>query len=279
VNESDFLFLQKMKMMNYQELQELTQKVVKISQEAGEFLKGEISKISKSDIEEKGIHDLVTYVDKAAEKMLVTALSELLPEAGFIAEEGTSDKKGELYDWIIDPLDGTTNFIHGVPLYAVSLALRYQDEIILGVIYEPNLKECFYSWKEAPSYLNGRIIKVSDTKTVDKALFATGFPYYDYNRLKEFMSFFEYMMQYSRGIRRLGTAVMDLAYVACGRYDGFYEYGLRPWDVAAGTLIVENAGGFNMDFKGGEDYIFGKEIISVNAHVSEEFLALMKKFF
>ena len=265
--------------MNYQELQALTLQVVKISQEVGAFLKGEISKISKSDIEEKGVHDLVTYVDKTAERMLVSALSEVLPEAGYIAEEGTSDKKGDLYDWIIDPLDGTTNYIHGVPLYAVSLALRYKDEIIIGVIYEPNLKECFYSWKEAPSYLNGSIIRVSDTKTVDNALFATGFPYYDYDRLKEFISFFEYMMQYSRGIRRLGTAAMDLAYVACGRYDGFYEYGLRAWDVAAGTLIVKNAGGLNMDFTGGEDYIFGKEIISVNAHVSDEFLVLIKKFF
>ena len=265
--------------MNYQELELLTKKVVKISQGVGEFLKGEISKISKSDIEEKGVHDLVTYVDKTAEKMLVSALSELLPDSGFIAEEGTSTKKGELYNWIIDPLDGTTNYIHGVPLYAVSLALKYNDDIVLGVIYEPNLKECFYSWKDAPSYLNGDIINVSETNTVNDALFATGFPYYDYNRLDEFISFFKYMMQYSRGIRRLGTAAMDLAYVACGRYDGFYEYGLRAWDVAAGTLIVKNAGGLNMDFNGGDDFIFGKEIISVNAHVSDEFLTLMKKYF
>ena len=265
--------------MEYLELQVLTQKVIKVSQEVGEFLKGEIHKISQSDIKEKGLHDLVTYVDKTAERILVSALSDLIPESGFIAEEGTSTKIGEVYNWIIDPLDGTTNYIHGVPLYAVSLALQCNGEIIMGVIYEPNLKECFYSWKDAPSYLNGKIIRVSETKTVNDALFATGFPYYDYDRLKEFMSFFEYMLQYSRGLRRLGTAAMDMAYVACGRYDGFYEYGLRSWDVAAGTIIVKNAGGVNMDFKGGDDCIFGKEIISVNAQLSEEFLKLIKSFF
>lgn len=265
--------------MDYIELQFLTQKVINISKEVGAFLKVEISKISKSDVKEKGLHDLVTYVDKTAERMLVSALEDYLPESGFIAEEGTSTKVGEEYNWIIDPLDGTTNFIHGVPLYAVSLALKYKDEIVIGVIYEPNLDECFYTWKGADSFLNGSIIHVSKTNTVNDSLFATGFPYYDYSKIKEFMSFFEYLMQYSRGLRRLGTAAMDLAYVACGRYDGFYEYGLRSWDVAAGTLLVKNAGGVNMDFKGGEDYIFGKEIVSVNAGVADEFITLVKEHF
>ncbi len=265
--------------MDYMELQALTEKVIRASKEAGRFLKGEINKISQSDVEEKGLHDLVTYVDKTAEKMLVAALGEMLPESGFIAEEGTSTKVGDDYNWIIDPLDGTTNFIHGVPLYAVSLALQYENEIIIGVIYEPNLDECFYTWKGADSYLNGKKIQVSKSKTVDQSLFATGFPYYDYSKIKEFMSFFEYLMQYSRGLRRLGTAAMDLAYVACGRYDGFYEYGLHAWDVAAGTLLVKNAGGVNMDFKGGDDYIFGKEIVSVNANVASEFSDLVKEHF
>ena len=265
--------------MDQLELQALTQQVISISKEAGAFLKTEIHKIRQSDVKEKGLHDLVTYVDKVTEKMLVTALGEILPESGFIAEEGTSTKVGKEYNWIIDPLDGTTNYIHGVPLYAVSLALQYHDEIIMGVIYEPNLDECFYSWKGGASYLNDKVIHVSETDTVDRALFATGFPYYDYDRLKEFIGFFEYMMQYSRGIRRLGTAAMDLAYVACGRYDGFYEYGLNAWDVAAGTLIVKNAGGVNMDFKGESDYVFGKEIVSTNGNVAEEFIGLVKKHF
>lgn len=265
--------------MNSTDLQVLTQQVILISKEAGAFLKQEISKLKSKDVEEKGLHDLVTYVDKTAERMLVYSLSDLLPEAGFIAEEGTSNKIGEEYNWIIDPLDGTTNYIHGVPLYAVSLALKFHNEIVLGVIYEPNLEECFYSWKGGKSYLNSKVISVSDTETIDKSLFATGFPYYDYSLMKEYMSFFEYLMRYSRGIRRLGTAAMDLAYVACGRYDGFYEYGLKPWDVAAGTIIVQNAGGINMDFSGGKDFVFGREILSVNTNISAKFLEQIKLHF
>lgn len=265
--------------MNLAELQKLTQEVIKISKETGAFLKGEIHKLKEKDIQEKGLHNLVTYVDKKAERMLVYALGDLLPESGFIAEEGTNTKVGKDYNWIIDPLDGTTNYIHGVPLYAVSLALKYQDEIVIGVIYEPNLDECFYTWKGAQSFLNGKVISVSMTQKVDNALIATGFPYYDYERLNGYMSFFEYLMQYSRGIRRLGTAAMDLAYVACGRYDGFYEYGLSPWDVAAGAIIVQNAGGVNSDFNGGNNYIFGREMVSVNPNIAEEFLGLIQKHF
>lgn len=265
-----------MKAIDYQVL---TQKVILVAKEAGAFLKQEIHNINDKDVEEKGLHDLVTYVDKTAERMIVYALEDLVPNAGFIAEEGTKATKGEEYNWIIDPLDGTTNYIHGVPLYSVSLALMKNNEIVLGVIYEPNLDECFYSWKGGASYLNGKTIKVSETKAVDQALFATGFPYYDYHLIKEYMAFFEHLMRYSRGLRRLGTAAMDLAYVACGRYDGFYEYGLRPWDVAAGTIIVQNAGGVNVDFSGESDFVFGKEIVSVNAKVSNEFIALIKQYF
>lgn len=265
--------------MDASALKILTQKVILSAKEAGAFLKQEIKKIKQKDVEEKGLHDLVTYVDKTAERMLVYSLSDLLPDAGFIAEEGTSIKIGEEYHWIIDPLDGTTNYIHGVPLYSVSIALMRDKEIVLGVIYEPNLNECFYSWKGGESYLNGKIIRVSETSSIDKSLFATGFPYYDYSLLKEYMSFFEYLMRNSRGIRRLGTAAMDLAYVACGRYDGFYEYGLKPWDVAAGTIIVQNAGGINMDFSANNDFVFGKEIVSVTNLISDEFIKQIKRHF
>lgn len=265
-----------MKTIDYQVL---TQKVIKIAKDAGAFLKEEIHKIKADDVEEKGLHDLVTYVDKAAERMIIYALRDLIPEAGFIAEEGTLTEKSEEYNWIIDPLDGTTNYVHGVPLYSVSLALMKVDEIVLGVIYEPNLDECFSSWKNGKSYLNEKVIKVSDTKKVDQSLFATGFPYYDYHLIKEYMEFFEHLMRHSRGIRRLGSAAMDLAYVACGRYDGFYEYGLKPWDVAAGTIIVQNAGGMVADFSGGDDFVFGKEIVSVNAQVADEFISLIQRYF
>jgi len=263
-------------MVNYQAL---TQEVISISKEIGAFLSNEIKKLRQSDVEEKGVHNLVTYVDKNAEKQIVEQLSILLPQAGFIAEEGTSSKVGEEYNWIVDPLDGTTNFIHGVPLYSVSIALQYKNELVLGVIYEPNLDECFYTWKGADSYLNGKPIRVSDIPNVDHALFATGFPYQDYSKLDNFMRFFVYLMQNSRGVRRLGSAAVDLAYVACGRYDGFYEYGLNPWDVAAGILLVQNAGGNVYDFSGGENYLFGEEIVAVNSALSEEFCTVIKNHF
>lgn len=258
--------------MTETELRLLTNKVIELSKKVGAFLKQEITKLKAKDVQEKGIHNLVTYVDKTAERILVSELEDFLPDAGFIAEEGTSKKKGVEYNWIIDPLDGTTNYIHGVPLYSVSLALQQYDEIILGVIYEPNLNECFYTWKGAPSYLNSKPIRVSDTKKVNNALLATGFPYYDYELMKEYMLFFEYLMKNSRGLRRLGTAAMDLAYVACGRYDGFYEYGLSPWDVAAGTIIVQNAGGKCFDFSGGNNFVFGRELVTTNSLIAEELM-------
>ena len=257
----------------------LTLQVVELSKNIGQFLLKEIKTLKQSDVEEKGIHNLVTHVDKSAEKQIVETLSKLLPDSGFIAEEGTSTKVGETYNWIVDPLDGTTNFIHGVPLYSVSIALKKDKELVLGVIYEPNLDECFYTWKGAPSFLNGKEIQVSSIPTVDRSLFATGFPYQDYSKLDKFMKLFIYLMRNSRGVRRLGSAAVDLAYVACGRYQGFYEYGLNPWDIAAGILLVQNAGGKVFDFSGGENYLFGEDIVAVSTSISEEFQSLIINHF
>lgn len=259
--------------------QKLSYQVIDLSKKIGQFLLQEIKTLQQSDVEEKGIHNLVTYVDKAAEQQIIETLSKLLPESGFIAEEGTSTKVGKTYNWIVDPLDGTTNFIHGVPLYSVSIALKKNDELVLGVIYEPNLDECFYTWQGAPAYLNGKEIQVSTIPSIDRSLFATGFPYQDYSRLDSFMNFFVYLMRNSRGVRRLGSAAVDLAYVACGRYEGFYEYGLNPWDVAAGILLVQHAGGKVFDFEGGKNYLFGEDIIAVNTSISKEFLTQIKTQF
>jgi myo-inositol-1(or 4)-monophosphatase len=253
------------------DLKKITDQVCDLATETGNFIKNEADRLKSSDIETKSDNNFVTYVDKESEERIIRRLSEILPGSGFIAEENPSLKTKEL-TWIIDPLDGTTNFIHGVPVYCISIGLMDKEELILGVIYEINLKECFYTWKDAPSFLNGDPIHVTDTLKLADTLFATGFPYYDYGRLDPYLNFFKYMMKHSHGIRRLGSAAADLAYVACGRFDGFYEYGLSPWDVAAGALIVKNAGGKVSDFKGGEDYIFGKEIIAANALVFDEFL-------
>ena len=204
-------------------------------------------------------------------------MCKLLPESGFIAEEGTSDKKGEKYNWIIDPLDGTTNYIHGLSPWAVSIALQEDNEMVIGVVYEVGLDECFYAWKNSAAFLNGKEIRVSEINKVDNALLATGFPYHDYTKIENFMKTLDYFMRHSHGLRRLGSAATDLVYVACGRIEGFYEYGLNPWDVAAGAFIVERAGGQNSDFSGSDNYFFGEEIISSNKNIFYEFNNAIQK--
>ncbi len=260
-------------------LQTLCQEICSLSKEVGVFIKNEGEKFSLGKVEVKGKNDFVSYVDKTSEKRLVEKLAELLPEAGFIAEEGTSTKKGDVYNWIIDPLDGTTNFIHGIPCFAISIGLMRNQELVMGVIYEINLDECFYAWEGSKAYLNGKEINVTKTAKLADSLLATGFPYYDYNRIDEYMELFKYFMKNTHGLRRLGSAATDLAYVACGRFEGFYEYSLQPWDVAAGAFIVQQAGGKVTDFKGEGNYIFGKEIVAGNTAFFDEFLDVVKKHF
>ncbi len=259
-------------------MQNICQNVCKLTRQVGSFIKNEQLNFSSAKVEIKGKNDFVSYVDKAAEQKIIDGLSVLIPESGFIAEEGTSTKKGIEYNWIIDPLDGTTNFIHGIPCYAISIALMRNDKLILGVIYEINQDECFYAWEGSKAYLNEKEIHVSTTKILADSLLATGFPYYDYQYMEEYMELFKHFMNHTRGLRRLGSAATDLAYVACGRFDGFYEYSLSPWDVAAGAFIVQQAGGRITDFKGNEDYVFGKEIVAGNSAFFDEFLGAVKTY-
>ena len=260
------------------DLENMTKQVCELSLKTADFLLFEVDKLKSTDIEVKSLHNFVTYVDRVSESRLIEGLAKILPRTGFIAEENPALETREM-NWVIDPLDGTTNFIHTVPVYSISIALMDGKEVILGVIVEINRKECFYTWKGAPSYLNGKEIRVSDRERLADSLFATGFPYYDYGRLESYMNFFRFMMKNSHGVRRLGSAAADLAYVACGRFDGFYEYGLSPWDVAAGAILVKNAGGSVSDFRNGDDYIFGKEIISTNNKVFDEFMGRFKENF
>lgn len=259
-------------------LQLLCQDVCTVSKEVGQFIRNERLKFSGDNVEVKGKNDFVSYVDKTSEKKLVSHLSKLLPESGFITEEGTSTKKGEIYNWIIDPLDGTTNFIHGIPCFAISIALTCNSELVLGVIYEINLDECFYAWENSKAFLNGKEIEVSKASKLSDSLIATGFPYHDYSNINEYMSVFTHFMKNTHGLRRLGSAATDLAYVACGRFEGFYEYGLQSWDVAAGAFIVQQAGGKVTDFRGENNFIFGKEIVAGNSNCFDEFLQAVQLY-
>ena len=262
--------------INLQEILKETEIATKI---VGTFLKNEIQKISSSDVVTKSLNSLVTYVDKTAEEKLVKALSKILPEAGFITEEGTSTKEGEQYNWIIDPLDGTTNYIHGLPIYSVSIALSSKDEVVIGVVYVPVLDECFSAYKGGGAFLNAVSISVSKNETLADSLVATGFPYFDYARMNDYTEILKEFMQKTRGIRRMGSAAVDLAYVACGRFDSFYEYNLNAWDVAAGSLLVEEAGGIVSTFFNKSDFVFGKEIVASSGEVHLDVLEIIQKHF
>lgn len=253
--------------------------VASVSKDVGKYLLHELNQVSPADIVTKSKNDFVTYVDKGAEKILIKELSKIFPEAGFIAEESFQMSSPSRYHWVVDPLDGTTNFIHKHPPFAVSIALTDHHKEILGVIYEPNLDECFSSHIESFSFLNNEKIRVSDCYNLNSSLLATGFPSRDYSKLDAYLEVFKELMFETQGIRRLGSAAIDLAYVACGRLDGFFEYHLNVWDVAAGCIIIKQAGGRLSDFSGSSDYLFGREIIATNNKIHSELENLIKSNF
>lgn len=257
----------------------LCKDVIGVAKKAGSFIRFESKNFSASKIEYKGLNDMVSYVDKTAEQMIVDGLSKLLPESGFVAEEGTSNKTGETYNWIIDPLDGTTNFIHGIPAFAVSIALKKDDELVIGVVYEINQDECFYAWKGSKAYLNEKEIHVSDNTKLADTLIATGFPYYDFRRQNDYTNLFSEVMQKCHGLRRIGAASVDMVYTACGRFDGYFEYNLKPWDIAGGLLILQQAGGEYFDFDGGNDALSTGDVVATNGKISSELNEIIHRHF
>ncbi|HAP00375.1 MAG TPA: inositol monophosphatase [Bacteroidetes bacterium] len=252
------------------ELQNLTQSVISIAKEAGAFIREQYFLFNEKDVQTKSRNNLVSYVDLNAEKILVERLKQVLPESGFITEEKTISQTNSEWQWIIDPLDGTTNFIHGIPAFAVSIGLMQDRKMKAGVVYEIMRDECFSAFDGSKSQLNGKTIYVSERKTLADSLVATGFPYEKYDYLPKYLKALENFMQNTRGIRRIGSAAVDLAYTACGRFDGFFEYNLNAWDVAAGAFIVQQAGGRVTDFSGKENYIFVREIIATNDLIHQE---------
>jgi myo-inositol-1(or 4)-monophosphatase len=234
--------------------------------EVGRFIRYESENFDRARIEQKSsFNNLVSYVDKESEKKLVKALSTILPGSGFLAEEGTDVKSQNEYQWIIDPLDGTTNFTHGFPPFAISVGLAKGEKMVMGIVLEITKWECFHSYKGGSVFCNENEIKVSGVKSLDAALLATGFPYYHLGRTDEYLEIIKIFLRKTHGIRRLGSAATDLAYVACGRLDGFFEYNLNAWDVAAGAFLVQQAGGIVTDFKGGNNFLHGGELCAGNA--------------
>lgn len=249
-----------------------------IARSAGGFIRDEQKKISEQSIEIKSVASLVTYVDKSAEQQIVAALKKLIPESGFVAEEGSAESKNEKYTWFVDPLDGTTNYIHGLAPHSVSIGLAEDNNLIMGVVYEVGANEMFYAWKDSAAYCNDKEIKAASRSKSEDALIGTGFPYYDFERIDDYIEAMKVLMKSTRGIRRFGSAAVDLCYIAAGRFDAFYEHALHAWDVAAGAFILQQAGGKTVDFNGGNNWLFGGEIVSASKAYFPEFYGVVNKY-
>lgn len=262
-------------------LETLTRQVIEAAQQAADFIKKERKNFSTDKIEYKGhSSNLVSYVDKEAENILVNGLRAVLPQAGFITEESTiAQRNNEEYCWLIDPLDGTTNFIHGVPIYSTSIALiRGADEILAGVIINIPTNEVFYAWKNGGAYLNGTPIKVSAIQQLSGSLIATGFPYYTYDKMNQYMAVLNELMRQCHGLRRCGSAAIDLAWVAAGRFEAYFEYNINAWDIAAGSIILQEAGGIATNFKGENTFLFQKNIIATNGFTHPKLVEIFAKY-
>ncbi|QJB57734.1 inositol monophosphatase family protein [Pseudodesulfovibrio sp. zrk46] len=227
-------------------------------------------------VRHKGRIDLVTETDIAVEEMLKEELSRLLPGSDFLAEESAKDTPLGEFTWIIDPVDGTTNFAHGLPMVATSVGLWHNNRVVLGLVNLPLMGELFFAVEGHGAFLNEKPIRVSRVTTMEEALLATGFPYAIDDHLDTILKQLKSLLPITQGIRRPGAAALDLAYVACGRYDGFYESALNPWDTAAGILLIQEAGGMVSEYESGEPYSFeSKSIMATNGLIHKELSCLL----
>jgi len=249
-----------------------------IIHEVGDFIRTEKLKFTRQNAEIKGVNDLVSYVDRTAEERLCTAFSRLLPGCGFINEEGGTTAPNAEHVFIIDPLDGTTNFVYDIPVFCISVGLQYQGQTVMGYVLEINRTEMYHAHLGGGAFLNNDPIRVSTTQTLPECVVATGFPFRTFDRLDGYLSMLRDFMQTTRGVRRLGSAALDLAFTAAGRFDGFFESNLNAWDVAAGALLVREAGGVVTDYFGGNDYLFGRTIVAGNPAIQTEMRRLIERY-
>lgn len=246
---------------------------IRAARAAGKIIARATDQLDRLQVSVKADNDFVTQIDQQAEQEIIYILHHAFPAHGFLAEESGA-QSGDDYTWIIDPLDGTTNFLHGFPQFAVSIALRHKGRLEQAVIYDPMRQELFTASRGQGAHLNDHRIRVSQRPSLDGALLGTGFPFKQPEFLDLYLDTFKALFPKTAGIRRPGAAALDLAYVAAGRLDGFWEIGLKPWDMAAGALIIQEAGGLVSDFGGGNDYLDSGNIIAANPKV---FKAMLQK--
>jgi myo-inositol-1(or 4)-monophosphatase len=249
---------------------------VKAARRAGSIITRASEDISVLTVNDKGYNDFVSEVDVASERAIIEVLSKAYPNHGFLGEESGLSKEAENI-WIIDPLDGTTNFLHGYPQYSVSIALQHRGEITQAVVYDPNRNELFTATKGQGAYLNDRRIRVSKKRKMQDCLIGTGFPFRDFTHLACYLSTLEELIRETSGIRRPGSAALDLAYTAAGRFDAFFEIGLSKWDIAAGGLLITEAGGIVSDFRGRENWLDTGNIIASTPKIYEPLIDIIQK--
>ncbi len=248
--------------------------------EAARLIRAHAGRLEETDVEEKGVHDLVTKVDEASQALIINTILDAFPDHEVLAEEGedgkTSQGAAAGYRWIIDPIDGTTNFTHGLPPYAVSIALQREEDIVIGVVLEVDSGALFTAIRGQGAYYNGAPMRVSRRTDLGKSLVTTGFPYRVFGHVDSYLEVLRGFLHQARGVRRFGSASVDLAYVACGRFDGFFETGLSPWDVAAGLLLVEEAGGRVTDYSNTEHPLFARQLLASNGLLHEAMLGVVR---
>lgn len=246
---------------------------------AGDYLLQNRKQLVPEDVEEKAKNSFVTYIDKGAEEIIIKHIKSHFHDHSILAEESGVQAENCPIQWIIDPLDGTTNFIHDIPFYCVSIAVRDKDKTIVGVVFDPVRNEMFTSAETKGSFLNDSPITINSPKEFSKEIMATGFPHRAKRYLPFYLAAFQEIILKCSGVRRCGAAALDLCYTACGRYGGFWELGLSPWDMAAGSLIVKEAGGVISDFWGENNYLDNGFVIAANKQIQKPLLQILSYHF
>ena len=250
---------------------------IEAAREAGRFLKYSVGKVKSIEMKKGEERNLVSDIDKASEARVIEIIKRHYPGHSILAEESGATGSATDYTWVIDPLDGTTNYLHGLPIYCVSIGIERKGEIVAGVVYDPNLDEMFTAEKGGGAFVNGKRLKVSSASRIATSLLVTGFPYDIADNPDNAVEHFVNFLMASQGLRRLGSAALDLSYVAAGRLDGFWEVNLNPWDMAAGVLFVTEAGGTVTDFTGKASSIRKRQVLASNGVIHEAMLGILNK--